>query len=215
MSGSSRYDRNDARENKGGGETPYKNEDEEDAFNPKNANGNPPKGNQDQESDDQASQHQGEEDDDTFESDKECHDTRAARALLLKSPDQVIPPQGQQGTTTPAFTTPALETSDYLGLADMLKNGGPRITNKSKTSAELQWQASIAKDKEKIKKFLKNVLQVRGFHAFLFMAKDLCFVQMAHSVAKFATINPMQKMWMGRYLPSSATEYPTKNHKLF
>ncbi len=111
--------------------------------------------------------------------------------LLLKSPDQVIPPQGQQGTTTPAFTTPAPETSDYSGLADMLKNEGPRITNKRKTSAELKWQATIAKDKEKIKKFLKNVLQVRGFHVFLFMTKDSCFMQMAHSVAKFATINPI------------------------
>jgi hypothetical protein len=36
-----------------------------------------------------------------------------------------------------------------------------------------------------------TVLQVRGFHAFLFMTKDSCFVQMAHSVAKFATINPI------------------------
>ncbi len=110
---------------------------------------------------------------------------------MLKSPDQVIPPKGQQGTTTPAFMTPALETSDYLGLVDMLKNGGPHITDKSKTSAELKWQATIAKDKEKIKKFIKNVLQVRGFHAFLFMMKGSCFVQMAHSVAKFATINPI------------------------
>jgi hypothetical protein len=73
----------------------------------------------------------------------------------------------------------------------MLKNEGPRITNKRKTSAELKWQATIAKDKEKIKKFLKNVLQVRGFHVFLFMTKDSCFMQMAHSVAKFATINPI------------------------
>ncbi len=41
---------------KEGGKTPYENEDEEDRFNPKDANGNPPKGSQDQESDDQASQ---------------------------------------------------------------------------------------------------------------------------------------------------------------
>jgi hypothetical protein len=114
---------------------------------------------------------------------------RVARALLLKSPDQVIPPQGQQGMTTPAFTTPAPETSDYLGLANMLENGGLHITNKSKIPAELKWQATIAKDKEKIQKFLKNVLQVTGFHAFLFMTKDSCFVQMAHSVAKFAAVN--------------------------
>ena len=32
---------------------------------------------------------------------------------------------------------------------------------------------------------------MRQFHAFLFMTKDSCFVQMAHSVAKFATINPI------------------------
>ncbi len=56
---------------------------------------------------------------------------------------------------------------------------------------ELKWQATITKDKDKIKKFLKNVLQVRGFHAFLFMTKDSCFVRMAHSVAKFATVNPI------------------------
>jgi hypothetical protein len=105
MSGSSHYDRNDARENEGGGKTPYKNENEVDAFDPKEANRDPPEGSQDQESDNQASQRQGEEDDDTFEPDKGRHDTRAARALLLKSPDQVIPPRGQQGTTTPAFTT--------------------------------------------------------------------------------------------------------------
>ncbi len=110
---------------------------------------------------------------------------------MLKSPDQVIPPRGQQETTTPAFTTPAPETSDYLGLANMLENGGPRITDKSKISVELKWQATIAKNKEKIKKFLKNVLHVRGFHAFLFMTKDSCFVQMAHCIAKFATIKPI------------------------
>ncbi len=190
MSGSSQYDRNDARENKGGEKTPYENEDEEDAFDPKDANGDPPKGNQDQESKDQTSQHRGEEDDDTFKPDKGHHDSRAARALLLKSPDRVIPPQGQQGMTTPAFITPAPETSSYLGLADMLENGGPCITDKSKISAELKWQATISKDKEKIKKILKNVPQVRGFHAFLFMMKNSCFMQMVHSIAKFATINP-------------------------
>jgi hypothetical protein len=43
MSGSSCYDRNDTRENKGGGKTTYENEDKEGAFNPKDANGNPPK----------------------------------------------------------------------------------------------------------------------------------------------------------------------------
>jgi hypothetical protein len=120
MSGSSCYDRNDARENKGGGKTAYKIEYKEDALDPKDANGDPTKGSQDQESDDQASQRRGDEDDNTFEPDEGCHDTRVARALLLKSPDQVIPPRGQQGTTTPAFTTPAPETSDYLRLARSL-----------------------------------------------------------------------------------------------
>jgi hypothetical protein len=32
---------------------------------------------------------------------------------------------------------------------------------------------------------------VQGFHAFLFMTKDSCFVRMAHSVAKFVTVNPI------------------------
>ncbi len=32
---------------------------------------------------------------------------------------------------------------------------------------------------------------MQGFHAFLFMAKESCFVRMAHSVAKFATVNPI------------------------
>ncbi len=32
---------------------------------------------------------------------------------------------------------------------------------------------------------------MRGFHAFLFMTKDSCFVRMAHSVAKCATVNPI------------------------
>ncbi len=73
----------------------------------------------------------------------------------------------------------------------MLSRGGPRLTDRSKISSELKWQSTNGKDKDKIKKFLKNVLQVRGLHVFLFMTKDSCFVQMAHSVAKFATINPI------------------------
>jgi hypothetical protein len=73
----------------------------------------------------------------------------------------------------------------------MLARGGAHLTNKNKISSELKWQPTSAKDKEKIKKILGNVLQVRGFQAFLFMTKDSCFVQMAHSVAKFATINPI------------------------
>jgi hypothetical protein len=51
--------------------------------------------------------------------------------------------------------------------------------------------ANKCQGQEKIKKIIKNVLQVRRFHAFLFMTKDSCFVQMAHSVAKFATNNPI------------------------
>jgi hypothetical protein len=93
--------------------------------------------------------------------------------------------------TTTATTTPATGNTAYLGLADMLSRGGPRLTDRSKISSELKWQSTNGKDKDKIKKFLKNVLQVRGLHVFLFMTKDSCFVQMAHSVAKFATINPI------------------------
>jgi hypothetical protein len=73
----------------------------------------------------------------------------------------------------------------------MLSRGGPCLTNRSKTSSELKWQPTSGKDKDKIEKFLENVLQVRGFHAFLFMTKHSYFVRMAHSVAKFATINPI------------------------
>ncbi len=73
----------------------------------------------------------------------------------------------------------------------MLARGGPHLTDKNKISSELKWQPTSAKDKEKIKNIVKNVLQVRRFHAFLFMTKDSCFVRMAHSIAKFATINPI------------------------
>jgi hypothetical protein len=105
--------------------------------------------------------------------------------------------QGRKHTTTET-TTPATGDTAYLGLADMLSRGGSRLTNKSKISSKLKWQPTSGKDKDKIKKILKNVLQVRGFHAFLFMTKDSCFVQMAHSVAKFATINPIAEDMDGK-----------------
>jgi hypothetical protein len=114
-----------------------------------------------------------------------------------------IPPWGQQQPITPnarvlqptAFaatptTPPAASAPAYSGLDKMLVRGGADQET-TKTMTKLKWQATIAKDKDKIKKFLKNVLQVRRLHAFLFMTKDSCFVQMAHSVAKFATVNPI------------------------
>jgi hypothetical protein len=57
----------------------------------------------------------------------------------------------------------------------MLMQGGARQET-TKTMAKLKWQAMITQDKDKIKKFLKNFLQVQGFHAFLFMTKDSCLV---------------------------------------
>jgi hypothetical protein len=81
-------------------------------------------------------------------------------------------PRGDSNVTT----TPATGDTAYSGLADMLSRGGPRLTNRSKISSELKWQPTSGKDKDKIKKILENVLQVRGFHVFLFMTKDSCFV---------------------------------------
>ena len=72
-------------------------------------------------------------------------------------------------TTSPVASAPA-----YSGLDEMLARGEARQET-TKTTIKLKWQATIAKDKDKIKKFLKNVLQVQGFHAFLFMTKDSCF----------------------------------------
>ncbi len=99
-----------------------------------------------------------------------------------------IPPRGQQQPITPnarvlqpmAFaatptTSPAASAPAYSGLDEMLARGGA-CQEMTKTSTELKWQAKIAKDKDKVKKFLEKVLQVRGFHAFLFMTKDSCFV---------------------------------------
>ncbi len=73
----------------------------------------------------------------------------------------------------------------------MLNRGVGRLTDKNKISSELKWQPTSDKDKETSNKFLENVLQVRGFNAFLFMMKDCSVVKMAHSIAKFATINPI------------------------
>jgi hypothetical protein len=49
----------------------------------------------------------------------------------------------------------------------------------------------VARTRRRTNKFLKNVLQVRGFNAFLFMTKDSSIMKMAHSVTKIATINPI------------------------
>jgi hypothetical protein len=76
--------------------------------------------------------------------------------------------------------------------------GGACLTNRSKISSKLKWQPTSGKDKDKIKKILDNVLQVRVFHTFLFMTKDSCFLQMAHSVAKLATINPIAEDMDGK-----------------
>jgi hypothetical protein len=73
-------------------------------------------------------------------------------------------------TTSPVASAPA-----YSGLDKMLARVGA-CQEMTKTTTELKWQATIAKDKDKIKKFLENVLQVQEFHAFLFMTKDSCFV---------------------------------------
>jgi hypothetical protein len=64
--------------------------------------------------------------------------------------------------------SPAASAPAYSGLDKMLTRGGA-CQETTKTMTELKWQATIAKDKDKIKKFLENVLQVQGFHAILFM----------------------------------------------
>jgi hypothetical protein len=141
-----------------------------------------------------------EEEDNAFnpEGGRHQHNTRSTRQAAYN-----VLPRGQQQPITPnarvlqptAFVLPptpppAASTQGYSGLDKMLAREGVHH-KKMKTMAELKWQAAITKDKDKIKKFLENVLQVRGFHAFLFMTKDSCFVRMAHSVAKFATVNPI------------------------
>ena len=80
----------------------------------------------------------------------------------------------------------------------MLSRGEPCLTDRSKIYSKLKWQPTSGKDKDKIKKKPENVLQVRGFHTFLFMTKDSCFLQMAHSVAKLATINPIAEDMDGK-----------------
>jgi hypothetical protein len=49
--------------------------------------------------------------------------------------------------------------------------------------------ANMCQGQGKNQKIPQKSITVRQFHAFLFMTKDSCFVQMAHSIAKFATIN--------------------------
>ena len=89
------------------------------------------------------------------------------------------------------MTTPAMGKTAYSGLTDILDRGVARLTDKNKISSKLKWQPTNGKYKETSKKFLENVLQVKGFNAILFISKDSSIVKMAHSVAKFATINPI------------------------
>ncbi len=102
-----------------------------------------------------------------------------------------LPTWGQLPVTTTTTTTPTPVKFAYLRLTDMLNRGGARLSDRTKISSKLKRQLKNGKDKEKNKKFLKSILQVRGFNAFLFMTKDSAIVKMAHSAAKFATINPM------------------------
>ncbi len=134
------------------GKTPYNNGGKEDAFNARGA--------EDKESDGQASQRQGDYNNDAFEPEVQ-HDTRAARAQAQQSPDhttqehneqqQCLPPWGQQCATT----TPSTGNTAYSGLANMLMQGRPRLTNKNKISSKLKWQSTSAKDKEKIENSLE------------------------------------------------------------
>ena len=126
------------------------------------------------------------------------HDTRASRQQ--KSPNnaewaqdnQCQPTWEQQlPTITTTTTTPAMVKGAYSSLTNMLDRGEARLSDRNKISSELKWQPKNGKDKEKNKKFLESILQVRGFNAFLFMTKESSIVKMAHSAAKFATINPM------------------------
>jgi hypothetical protein len=58
----------------------------------------------------------------------------------------------QQHPMSPAASAPA-----YSGLDKMLTRGGAR-QEMTITTTNLKWQVTIAKDKDKIKKFLENVL---------------------------------------------------------
>ncbi len=170
------------------GKTPYW--DDEDPFNARGIGDN--------KSDGIASQSQGDDKDNVVEPDGP-HDMRAARAQQQQSADNAAqakyarhqPTWGQPLVTPTTTTTPATGKTAYLGLTDRLDWGVARLTDKNKISSKLKCQPTSGKDKETSKKILENVLQVRGFNAFLFMTKDSSIVKMAHSVAKFATINPI------------------------
>jgi hypothetical protein len=181
---SARYDKRGSRK----GSTPY--DDDEDPFVDAATN-------VDNKSSDLPSQnHYKEELDDAFAQEGH-HDTRASRKP--RSPNNAksaqyagrLPMWGQLPMTTTTTTTPTPVKFAYSELSDMLNRGGARLSTRTKISSELKWQPKNGKDKEKNKKFLKSILQVRGFNVFLFMTKDSTIVKMAHSAAKFATINPM------------------------
>jgi hypothetical protein len=96
------------------------------------------------------------------------HNTRASRQQ--KAPnnaewaqyDQRLPTWVQQlPAITATTTTPAVGEVAYLGLTDMLDRGEARLSNRTKISSELKWQLKNGKDKEKNKKFLESILQVR------------------------------------------------------
>jgi len=149
----------------------------------------------DERSQDPRNQYQDDrEQDDAFDPGGD-HDTRTSR----HAPSPWAQRNDQHQTTgdqrTPAITTTLISQpaprGAYSGLNDMLDRGRARLTDTNKISSELKWQPRNGKDKEINKKFLESILQVRGFHAFLFMTKDSSIVKMAHSAAKFATISPM------------------------
>jgi hypothetical protein len=188
--------RRDSRDD-GRGKTAYKGEDEQYDKGDKGEFYTPSKG------DDYEHQiresNNDEEEDDAFnpEGGRHQHNTRSTRQAAYN-----VLPRGQQQPITPnarvlqptAFVLPstlppAASTQGYSGLDKMLTREGVHH-KQTKTMAELKWQAAIAKDKDKIKKILENALQVRGFHAFLFMTKDSCFVRMAHSVKKNCNSEP-------------------------
>jgi hypothetical protein len=181
---SARYDKRGSRK----GNTPY--DDDEDPFVDAATNVD------DKSSDLPSQNHYKEELDDAFAQEGH-HNTRVSRKP--RSPNNAksaqyagcLPTWGQLPMTTTTTTTPTPVEFAYSELTDMLDRGGARLSDRTKISSELKWQLENGKDKEKNKKFLESILQVRGFNAFLFMTKDSAIIKMAHSAAKFATINPM------------------------
>jgi hypothetical protein len=148
----------------GRGKTPYKGEDEQYDKGIEGEFYAPSEGDdyehQIQESDN------NEEEDDAFnpEGGRHQHNKRlthqAAYNVLPRGQQQPITPNARVLQPTafvlPPTPPPAASTQGYSGLDEMLAREGVHH-KKTKTMAELKWQAEIAKDKEKIKKFLENV----------------------------------------------------------